>query len=142
MSAVDKYVKLLKENNLKITPQRLSILRYVHGHNIHPTADEIYHALKKTNPSLSKTTIYNALDALRTHGLVQTLTISGSETRYEFKEHMHHHFMCTRCGTIIDIDLQCPNIKKMEQNGYAIDEIHGYFKGICIKCKNKGENHQ
>ena len=50
----EKYLKQLKEQNLKVTPQRLEILKYIDEHRIHPTVDEIYQNLKKNNPSLLK----------------------------------------------------------------------------------------
>ena len=137
---LDKYLNILKENNLKITPQRIMILKYLDSHRTHPTADEIYISLKKSIPSLSKTTVYNSLDTLKKHGLVQTLSICGSEHRYDFKHEMHHHFYCKSCGKIIDIDIKCPNIHKILKQGHRIDEVHGYFKGMCKNCIKKEKN--
>ena len=84
-----KYVKLLKENSIKITLQRLEILRYLDDHRTHPTADQIYLNLKEKNPSLSKTTVYHSLKIFKEHDIIQTLTISGSEIRYDFKFSLH-----------------------------------------------------
>ena len=39
---LEHYVKLLKTNAIKITPQRLEILKYLSEHHTHPTVDEIY----------------------------------------------------------------------------------------------------
>lgn len=128
------YVALLKKHKLKITPQRLAILTYLDTHHTHPTAEEIYSALKTSNPSLSKTTVYNAVETLRSHYIIQTLTISANERRFDIRDDLHHHFLCKRCGKIIDINIDCPNIKRIEQLGYRIDEVHGYFKGICKEC--------
>ncbi len=134
----EKYVKLLKEDSIKITPQRLAILRYLDNHRTHPTVEEIFSELKQQNPSLSKTTVYNSVEILRKHGLIQSVSISISETRYDFKSNMHHHFLCKNCGKIIDIDIECPNINKIIKEGYEVDEVHGYFKGLCKNCKTKG----
>jgi len=135
-----KYVNQLKENNLKVTPQRLEILKYLDEHRTHPTVDEIYKKLKKNNPSLSKTTVYNSVEILYDHGLIQSITITGNEARYDFKQGMHHHFLCKTCGEIIDIDVACPRLGKMLECGHEVQEVHGYFKGICKKCLKKGEN--
>jgi len=132
-----KYVNLLKENNIKITTQRIEILRYLDEHRTHPTVDEIYKELKKSNPALSKTTVYNSVDILQQSGLIQTINITGSEHRYDFKRGMHHHFLCKKCGQISDIDIECPNIQKTIDNGYWVEEVHGYFIGICKKCLEK-----
>jgi len=134
----EKYVKLLKENSIKVTPQRLEILKYLDEHRIHPTADQIYTGLKEKNPSLSKTTVYNSLEILIEHSIIQSLTICSSELRYDFKHAMHHHFLCRKCGKITDIDIECPNLGKMLESGHNIEEVHGYFKGICKECMKKG----
>jgi len=134
---LEKYVEQLKNNNLKITHQRLEILKYLDTHKTHPTADEIYSVLKKKNPALSKTTIYNALETLMKNNLVRNLTISSLEQRYEIKDEMHHHFLCKKCGKIINIEITCPNINKILQQGYHIEEVHGYFKGYCKECLKK-----
>jgi len=134
---LDKYVEILKNNNLKITHQRLEILKYLDTHSTHPTADEIYSELKKKNPALSKTTIYNALETLQKNRLVQYLTISSLEQRYEIKNKMHHHFLCKKCKKIIDIEISCPNINKILKQGHLVEEVHGYFKGYCKECLKK-----
>jgi len=107
----EKYVDLLKKKSIKITPQRLEILKYLDNNRNHPTAYQIYTDLKKNNPSLSKTTVYN-----------------------------YHHFMCKKCGRIIDIDIACPNIRKTLEQGHKIEEVHGYFKGKCRECIEKEIN--
>jgi Fe2+ or Zn2+ uptake regulation protein len=135
---LEKYVTILKQNQLKITPQRLAIMKYLDEHRTHPTADRIYIDLKEKNPALSKTTVYNSVETLKEHGIIQSLTISGSESRYDFENKMHHHFLCKKCGTIIDIDIKCPNIRKIIESGHNVEEVHGYFKGICKKCMKKG----
>lgn len=137
MSNLDRYVELLKNNNLKITQQRIDILKYLDCHKTHPTAEEIYSSLKKTHPALSKTTVYNSLDALKKHGMIIPLLITENELRYDFKTDMHHHFLCKKCGRIIDIDIPCPDTKKISEYGHRVDEIHGYFKGICKSCLEK-----
>ena len=135
---LEKYVTILKQNQLKITPQRLAIMKYLDENRTHPTADRIYIDLKEKNPALSKTTVYNSVETLKEHGIIQSLTISGSELRYDFENKMHHHFLCKKCGTIIDIDIKCPNIGKIIESGHNVEEVHGYFKGICKKCMKKG----
>lgn len=136
---LENYVHLLKEHDLKVTPQRLEILKFLDSHRTHPTAHEIYQALKKRNPSLSKTTVYNSIDILKKYDILHELTISGTEKRYDFRHEPHHHFLCKQCGAIIDIDIACPNIEKVIEDGYYIEEVHGYFKGTCKQCRKKEE---
>ena len=113
---MDKYVKILRDNGLKVTPQRLEILRYLDTHREHPTVEKIFSELKKSNPSLSKTTVYNTLQHLGEHGLVTALTISGSESRFDSVNNPHHHFLCKDCGKVFDVKIECPYSKKMVRN--------------------------
>ena len=131
---MEKYIKLLKENDLKVTHQRLAILKYLDGKSYHPTSDEIYSDLKGNNPSLSKTTVYNTLEVLNKHRIIHALTISSSEQRFDFKEGHHHHFLCRGCGVIIDLDVACPYLEKVFKGEHQVEEVHGYFKGICKNC--------
>ena len=134
---LEKYLKLLKQKNLKITSHRLNIIKYLAEHDEHPTAEDIYSKLKDESPSLSKTTVYNALETLRKNGIVASITISGTEHRYDIRSMMHHHFLCKKCGKIIDINISCKNIEKIKKYGHRVDEIHGYFKGLCKYCLEK-----
>ena len=133
-------MKILKDNGLKVTPQRLDIMMYLDKHRTHPTADDIYQELKKGTPSLSKTTVYNSLDTLSKHKIIQVLTISGTEMRYDFRSEMHHHFLCDDCGKIIDINVSCPFQDKMLNCEHEVKEVHGYFKGTCKDCLKKKGN--
>jgi len=137
---MDKYVQILKEHKLKVTPQRLEILKYLDTHRNHPTADMIYSKLKESYPSLSKTTVYNTLQHLGEHGLVHTLVISVYENRFDSVINPHHHFVCSRCGEILDIELECPYTKIDTLEGHRIQQVHGYFKGICRNCLGDEEN--
>jgi Fe2+ or Zn2+ uptake regulation protein len=101
--------------------------------------ETIYSDLYKQVPTLSRTTVYNTLDVLNKHGLIGVLTITGSEQRYDFDLHAHHHFLCKKCGAIIDIEVECPYYAKMASGEHRIDEVHGYFKGICGNCLAKAE---
>ena len=134
---LEKYLKLLRENNLKVTPQRLEIMQYLDKHRTHPNADHIYSDLKQKNPSLSRTTVYNALDTLSKNNIIQTLTISESERRYDFKSGHHHHFLCRECGEILDIEVSCPFLDDMLHGKHKVEQVHGYFKGVCKDCLKK-----
>ena len=48
----------LKQNHLKVTPQRLSIYSYLTNTTAHPSVETIYNDLKEEHPSLSLATVY------------------------------------------------------------------------------------
>jgi len=127
----------LQAKGLKPTYQRLRILGYLEEHENHPTVEMIYEDLVKEIPTISKTTIYNTLNALLETGIIHAITITGTETRYDSEDFPHHHLLCKSCGKIIDIDIKCPYVNQNEIDGHRIDERHGYFKGDCRECLKK-----
>jgi len=131
---------LLESHDLRPTHQRLRILGYLHDHRgAHPTVEEIHAALAGEMPTLALATVYNTLNALGEKGLVSGVTITGSEMRYHCVTAPHHHLLCRKCGEIIDLDVACAFAtgKRKSFKGHQIEEVHGYFKGICEACAGK-----
>jgi Fe2+ or Zn2+ uptake regulation protein len=128
---------LLKETGIKPTYQRLKILDYM-SKNLrnHPTVEMIYEELSKEIPTISMTTVYNTLSIFIEKGLVCGVTITGTEVRYDINTESHHHFLCNKCGDIIDVDVSCSLSGKKGElvDGHKIEEVHGYFKGTCRSC--------
>lgn len=131
------FKKLLTDRSITPTYQRLKILEYMNK-NIkkHPTVEMIHEELLKDIPTISLTTVYNTLNTFLKKGLVDGITITGTETHYDLDVSSHHHFLCKNCGQIIDIGVQCVYAegKKTVVGGNKIEEVHGYFKGICKEC--------
>ncbi len=134
---MEKYLTLLREKNLKVTPQRLEIIKYLDEKRVHPDADMIFTELKSKNPSLSRTTVYNTLELLMEHNVVTGLCISGKEMRYCYEETIHHHFLCKECGEIIGFDFDVPDLENLMSRGFQVDEVHLYSKGLCKECAKK-----
>ena len=134
-----KLKQLLLEKGIKPTYQRIKILEYLQKNQMHPTVEMIFAALYDKVPTLSKTTVYNTLDVFNRKGLLDIITITGSEQRYDFNVESHHHFLCKKCGAIIDIEVSCPYLSKWATGEHKIEEVHGYFKGICKDCLKNEE---
>jgi Fur family peroxide stress response transcriptional regulator len=129
--------KSLEDKNIKPTFPRLKIFEYLLANMSHPTVEEIYRHLVKEIPTISKTTIYNTLQNFVNSGLVVQL-LSGSQARFDAIVKPHHHFVCSDCGRVIDIDIVCPNTCRKEVEGHQIKEIQGYFFGACSRCRVRG----
>jgi Fur family peroxide stress response transcriptional regulator len=128
---------MLKEKGIKPTYQRMKILEYMGNKlNNHPTVEMVYEELLKDIPTLSLTTVYNTLNNFLEKGLVLGVNITGTEARYDFDTKYHHHFLCKKCGQIIDIDIKSAYAEKEKRtvSGHRIDEVHVYFKGLCKDC--------
>lgn len=128
--------KKLKSKHIRPSYQRIRILGLLLSHQDHPTADELYHALKADIPALSKSTVYNTLITFSEKGLVQAIRIDENVTHFDSNVEEHGHFQCCICNKIQDFDV---NLDAMEHNpipDVKITERHVYFRGICHDCLN------
>ena len=116
--------------------QRIAIMRYLRKHRTHPTADEVYEALKTQIPTLSKTTVYNTLKLLVESGAALYVGIDEKNARFDGFVEPHAHFRCKKCGCIIDLPMNVDSFLPKDFNG-DIEESYFYIKGICEGCKNK-----
>ncbi len=123
----------LKAKGIKPSAIRINVLNYLKKHDTHPTVDEIYSNLKLEMPTLSKTSIYNTLDLFVNSGLVLPLFVGDGECRYDYTTIPHGHFLCKRCGKVIDFGLEKIVYSGLE--GFQIDHKDVFFFGNCLKCK-------
>ena len=130
-------VSELEKYGIKASVQRMAIMHYLLTHRTHPTVDEIFTALAPKYPTLSRTTVYNTLKLFVEHGATQMLTIDEKVTCFDGDVTPHAHFLCRRCGRILDIPLQNiggEDFSHMTVDGNQVAEIHQYYKGICKMC--------
>lgn len=125
---------LLVQNDIRPSYQRIKIFEYLHNQQVHPTADDIYHALISEIPTLSKSTVYNTLDLFIKNNLVRLLSIEDTEARFDIITNNHGHFKCVSCGEIYNFDIDIDNITIKELDGFSIADKNIFFKGTCNKC--------
>ena len=70
-------------SGLKVTPQRLAILKYLKENRIHPTAEKIYSEIIKEYPAISLTTVYKTLTSFVDTGMVKELDIDPHKMRFD-----------------------------------------------------------
>jgi Fe2+ or Zn2+ uptake regulation protein len=137
----EQAIKTLQEYGIQPSLQRIAIMEYLLTHRTHPTVEEVYVALFNEIPTLSKTTVYNTLRLFSESGAALMLTIDEKKVCFDGDVSPHGHFMCRECGMLFDVELP-QEIKGYtpELNGFRIDEMHVYYKGVCNKCCKKEDN--
>ena len=124
-------VELFGRNNIRLTPQRIGVYRYLIENRNHPTVDMVYHYLKNDNPSLSKTTIQYRRHFIDS-GLYRMIGRQGRGSSRRAME-CHGHFICEQCGKIIDFTLDgCRLPDKLKQFQLHNYEVRAF--GICPEC--------
>lgn len=92
----------LKEQGLKITPQRIAIFEAVLQLNNHPTAENIIDYIRENHPNISVATVYKVLDTLTEHRLLKKVKTERDIMRYDAIVENHHHLYCTDTDKIAD----------------------------------------
>lgn len=133
-----KNINKYRSKGLKLTPQRLAILEYLEGNKNHPSAENIYEAVKKKFPMMSFATVYKTLETLKLKGNLLELTIDPQRRRYDPDTKTHHHLICITCKKIIDIEADVPvSIPDEVKEGFEVTGNHVEFYGICSDCRSR-----
>lgn len=131
-------LKLLSDAGIRPSVQRLAVLEYVSSCRNHPTADEIYTALVKENPTLSRTTVFSSVKLLAEKGLINNINIAADSTRYDTTSlPPHAHFLCRKCNKIFDMPLDISTLRVPGE--FICDSVNVFFEGTCPECKAKNK---
>ena len=96
--------KIFHAAGLRLTRQRLAILRELANRSDHPDVNTLYRALKARMPRLSLFTVYRTMNALEAIGLVRRAADWNGTVRYDARLEPHAHFLCRKCGKIFNLD--------------------------------------
>ena len=131
-----KDLKSLLENSpLKITPQRLAILKEIQTKG-HASIEEIYSSIKEIFPTISLATIYKNITAMQEENIISEITLF-EKSKFEIKKEPHAHFICKKCGLVQDLSLE-ELIKDEVDKKYPNSQKELYIYGVCQKCKKDG----
>lgn len=138
MFSVDRAKTALKENNIRLTPQRMELIEILSNDNKHWTVDELHQLLNARMPSVSITTVYNNINLFCQINLVKEIQFGEGLSKYEWKKEDHYHIVCNECGNIVDV--WYPALKEVEVFAESISKFHInshnlQFYGICTECK-------
>jgi Fe2+ or Zn2+ uptake regulation protein len=130
----------LKRAGLKMTPQRIAIVRLFAVDESHPTAQALFERLRPEFPSMSFATVYNTLDALATAGLSNTLRL-GSAARFDPNTTPHHHAVCEECGAVRDVPAHSLASSRAATRrvhriapGFRVRLVERVYRGLCAAC--------
>ncbi|RUM44999.1 MAG: transcriptional repressor [Hydrogenimonas sp.] len=128
--------ELLKEYQLKVTPQRLKIITILEEYG-HLNIEDLYHKMLKEFPNVSLATIYKNINQMVESGLVQEVKLPRTKSVYELKKEPHLHMICSLCQKVEDIVVKTDKMVKSAEvvSGYHIKESFITLCGICPECR-------
>ena len=132
---MNNYTSLLKEYDLKVTPQRVAIVEelYMNGHmNI----DDLYKKLLSKFPSISLATIYKNINAMIEKVFLAEVKIPNTKSVYELVKSEHAHLVCSSCGHIEDVEVDTSAILNeiSSMSKFKINSTDVVLSGVCPNC--------
>ncbi|MEY3601440.1 MAG: hypothetical protein RL169_684 [Armatimonadota bacterium] len=123
---------------MRNTSQRKAVLVALGDlHGTHPTASEIYGAIKVRSFQIGLATVYRTLDAMVERGDVAAVR-TGNAVRYDLTHHHHHHLICQVCGKVTDVDaseVPAELITFFEtETGFDLTDASIQLNGTCATC--------
>jgi Fur family peroxide stress response transcriptional regulator len=129
-----------REHGLPLTVQRSIILEELAGREDHPTADQLFAAVRDRLPGVSRTTVYRVLETLVRVGLA-VKTTPGNAVRFDARTERHHHLVCLACDRIVDLHapaLDALRLAAARRAGFEVRDYSVHFRGLCADCRARG----
>lgn len=147
------YLERLRQRKVKLTPNRRRVLAsFLEADK--PWTLQSLHRNLSAGEDCELSSVYRALSALRTAGLLEEFRLPGEKETFfslikpvdpsrvtgaRAKPHSHHHhIVCQDCGRVSHLELCVPAglLGKVEDaSGFRITEHHLEFKGVCGECR-------
>ena len=139
-SRMQSFREMCARRGFRITPQRTEVFREVACTDDHPDAEAILKRVRRRIPNVSLDTIYRVLYRLEDEGLIARVQVSSDRLRFDGNADNHHHFVCSRCGTIRDFTSDEVDRLRMPaevQEWGEVEERHLQIRGVCRECLKK-----
>ncbi len=134
----EKLSALVEERGLKMTPQRRAIVDCLAATRVHPTADEVFADVNSRFPMTSRATVYNTLNLLLDAHLVNIVEEAGLK-RFDPNIEPHHHFICSICGMVEDIESpEKDQLTLLNVGNHVVESMQITVRGKCAACINRG----
>lgn len=133
--------KIIRALNLKVTTQRLAILKALHEGHRHVTAQELFEKVNSIHPEIGFATVYRFLKTLNEGHFVSEVRMGGLPARYELNLKNHHdHLTCVHCGKICEFEnktIESLQEKVAKQFGFKLTHHVLELYGICPGCQSR-----
>ena len=130
--------KYLTAHNLRQTPERYIVLKYIYKIQTHFDIDYLFEFISKKE-KISKATIYNNLEIFVQAKLIKQLQFNNNKILYEksLNKKQHDHLICNICGEINEFcDPRIQNILNGIEKTTNF-QVQNHSLNVYGKCNNK-----
>ncbi|MHB1845021.1 MAG: Fur family transcriptional regulator [Deltaproteobacteria bacterium] len=122
---------------MRMTPQRRAIFEVLSENRLHPTAEDVFLAVRRRHRGLSLATVYNTLETLHRLGELGRHEMGTGAERFDPETKPHHHFVCERCGEVEDVFGELP-VDRLIPPGFTLGRAELKLTGLCPRCSQAG----
>lgn len=136
-SLIEKFRQDCHAAGMAVTHQREVIFRFLMESEGHPSPEAVYSRVKRHIPAISLATVYKNLKTFIATGLISEVSLHHGALRLETNSLPHHHFVCTCCKEIFDIEddhLAPVELRRDLPSGFRLDRCSVEFQGLCGRC--------
>lgn len=112
----------------------------------HPSADEVYSAVKEKERGVGRATVFRNLNLLSDEGIFLKVCFQGEPTRYDTNPAPHDHFVCRVCGKIVDLPPtgKGENVNNQADfpSGITVESKSVTYYGLCDKCAARSKKEE
>jgi Fur family peroxide stress response transcriptional regulator len=136
---LERTAEALQSKGFRLTPHREAVHAFLASVDHHPTAEEVYLAVKAEGSRLSLATVYNALEALVEAGLASKLAFGDGSARYDIRTDQHDHIHCLGCGMLRDLPprLRRDALGDVPEAGFQVTGYRLELLGYCAACRQR-----
>src|SRR5579859_198805 len=124
----------------KLNVNAQAVLESVRSTENHPTALEIYDAVKRVRPHMGLASVYRILHHLVEQEYIRELALGDESSRYDGRTSRHDHAICRSCGMLLDVPVEVILSQQALQDaaraaGIELESHEVRLYGICTSCR-------
>ncbi len=129
----------LQKSGIQPSPQRLAVAEFVLVTEAHPTAEEVWAAVRARAPLVSRATVYNTLNLLVRKGLLRQVQLAEGRVGFDPNLEPHHHFVDEVTGVVHDVPWDALEVRRVDAlRGLEVREYQVVLRGRADPARRAG----
>lgn len=142
VASISQFREVCQQHGLAVTHQRQVIFETLASLPGHPSPEEVFEKVRKKIPAISLATVYKTIHTFLNSGIFGEVSLHHGSLRVDRNTRPHHHLVCTRCKSLVDIDeadLEPVRLCVSLPEGFRVHRYAIEILGLCAKCAARSQ---